>query len=250
MPKINVYLPDDLAEAVKEAGIPTSAIAQAALDQAARWVASFRRIGETPIDLDNPAASMSRLTDRARTALRLATTAARDAGQPTVGTRHLLAGVLAEGDNLAIGVLDAMEIDRPALARALTADPTRSGQPGTGTTPGPELRWAPTAAQALRLTAVEALTLGHNYIGCEHLLLGIIAEPDGSGGRALREQSAAHLAARRAVVTALQGYAYARARRPDGPTAGSDPTAVLRAALAPLVARIERLERQLATPTG
>jgi len=54
--------------------------------------------------------------------------------------------------------------------------------------------------------------MGHNYIGCEHLLLGLIAEPDGTAGQVLRALGAEHRLTRRAVTAALAGYVHLRAQ--------------------------------------
>ena len=110
MPKINVYLPDDLAEAVKEAGVPVSAVCQRALELAVRRVTAIRA---TPLaDLDGePTGALAHFTARTRTVLKLAVERAREAGAPRMGTEHLLSAMVDEGTNLALHVLRAMEIE-------------------------------------------------------------------------------------------------------------------------------------------
>ncbi|WP_433057672.1 Clp protease N-terminal domain-containing protein [Dactylosporangium sp. CS-033363] len=215
MPKINVYLPDELAEAVKAAGIPVSAICQRALEQAVRRVTAIR---ETVLgDLDDAAlaARLPHLTARARTVLRLAGAHDRPAG-----TAELLGAIVDEGANLALHVLRAIEIDPARVTQALATQPRQ-----------PE---ATEATTALELAVSEATALGHNYVGCEHLLLGLIAEPDGAAGQVLRSLGADLKLTRRAVSAALAGYVHLQAQTPT-----------IEAALKPLVERIERLESRL-----
>ncbi|GAA2690418.1 MULTISPECIES: Clp protease N-terminal domain-containing protein [Actinosynnema] len=226
MPKINVYLPDDLAETVRALDVPVSAICQRALEQSVRRVAAIR--AADPADLSG----LERVTDRFRGALALA--AARATGE--VGTSDLLHGLLTEGDNLAARVLPTLDVDVAALRRAVPERPDASG----GRT------WSAEAASALELSVVEALALGHNYVGCEHLLLGLVAEPDGGGGRALRAAGADVRSVRRAVTAALSGYEQLRANSPapDQGAALAAVTGLVRRELAPLVERISRLEQR------
>jgi ATP-dependent Clp protease ATP-binding subunit ClpA len=95
------------------------------------------------------------------------------------------------------------------------------------------LRFSVPAAAAMETAVGEAIGLGHNYVGCEHLLIGLATEPDGVAGALLRERGADGKAVRRAVAAAVAGYAHLRA------TNGAQ------ALLAPLIERIERLESRL-----
>ncbi|CAM3479486.1 ATP-dependent Clp protease ATP-binding subunit [Kibdelosporangium persicum] len=226
MPKINVYLPDELAEAVKAASLPVSAICQRALEQSVRRVTAIRAIALN--DFDD--SQLTQFTERTRTVIRLAVEAA--AGAPNVGTEHLLAGILREGTNLGVHVLRAMEID-PKLAETAVAAriPTAGGEPPT--------RFSDFAANALELTVTEALSLGHNYVGCEHLLLGLLSEPGGTAGDVLRELGMDVKTTRQTVVAALTGYQHLRAQP------GNDPVlAAVRKELQPIIERIERLEQR------
>src|SRR6202012_3435525 len=129
VPKINVYLPDDLAETVKEAGVPVSAICQAALEQAVRRLTTIRQLVASDLDSDTLGSRLPRFTDKALTAFRLAAEQARAAGVPLVGTEHLLGGLLAEGSNLALPVLHAMDIETSAIKAEL-------GRAAAGSHPG------------------------------------------------------------------------------------------------------------------
>ncbi|MFB4317971.1 Clp protease N-terminal domain-containing protein [Actinomadura sp. 21ATH] len=246
MPKINVYLPDELAEAVKEAGVPVSAVCQRALEQAVRRVTAIRETASSGSDLQEAVANLRHFTERTRTAVTLAHEQARTSGAAEIGTEHLLGGLLSEGGNLALQVLRALEIDPDRVWSEIV----RRTPAGAKVEDDPALRFGPRAAAALELTVTEATSLGHNYVGCEHLLLGLIAEPDGTAGRILRSMGAEPRLARRAVSAALAGYVHLRAQAAARPAAApGDPqealAAALRQELAPIVQRLERLEERL-----
>src|ERR1700730_1726605 len=104
MTKINVYLPDELAVAVRDAQVPISAICQAALERAVRDVGALRGSDETPTQ-ELAYGPFTRFTPRARTAIAYAQGQAVERHHDHVGTEHLLLGVLYEGSNLALKVL-------------------------------------------------------------------------------------------------------------------------------------------------
>lgn len=257
MPKINVYLPDDLAEAVKEAGVPVSAVCQRALEQAVRRVTAIRQTVLGDLDLQQPGGALAHFTAPTRTALRLAMEQAGDQDAPYVGTAQLLGGMLAEGGNLALQVLRALEIEPAQVQRELTGRPYDQEEPSAATG-GPEpRRFSGPAANAMELAVSEATALGHNYVGCEHLLLGLAAEPDGTAGQVLRALGAEPRLTRRAVAAALAGYVHLRAQSRTGAGAGAVPAeaaealaAAVRREIQPLVGRIERLEQQLGLAAG
>lgn len=228
MPKINVYLPDDLAESVKDTGLPVSAICQRALEQSVKRVTAIRAV--TDLTGTDPTAALTSFTQRAKDVLNLAIGAAGERGSDEVGTRDLLKGILDEGANLALRVLGSMDIDSAAVTRELP--------PAQGSSHGTVTRMSVTAANALELTVVEALTLGHNYVGCEHLLLGLVAEPDGTAGRVLRGLGAEARQVRHVVSAALAGYVHLQANQ-GGSSALA--TAVGKA-LEPVLRRLDRLE--------
>jgi ATP-dependent Clp protease ATP-binding subunit ClpA len=234
MPKINVYLPDDLAEAVKQAGVPVSAICQRALELAVRRVTAIRSAVVGELDL---AAQLTQLTARAQAAITLGITRAREEAAPAVTTGHLLAGLLAEGGNLGVRVLQALDIEPERLSRELAGRPATEAPVATDGA----LRFSAAAANALELAVTEATGLAHNYIGCEHLLLGLLAEPDGVAGQVLRGAGTDLRSVRPAVTAALAGLMHTRSQPAN---TQSDITAAVAAAIQPLVARIERLEER------
>jgi ATP-dependent Clp protease ATP-binding subunit ClpA len=230
MPKINVYLPDDLADSVKELGLPVSAVCQRALEQSVKRVSAIRAVGDLG-DVD-PTVGLTSFTQRARDVLKLAIAAARDRGVDEVGTRDLLMAMLTEGSNLGLRVLQAIDVDPTRVLAEVRQLLSKSEN-------GRAARMGATAANALELAVVEALTLGHNYVGCEHLLLGLVAEPDGAGGEVLRGLGVESRQARQMVSALLAGYAHLRANQ------GEDAiTVALGKALEPVLRRLDRIEEQ------
>jgi ATP-dependent Clp protease ATP-binding subunit ClpA len=239
VPKINVYLSDELADAVKEAGLPVSAICQRALEQAVDRITAIREtviIGGATLrhELDDPSNRFARFTDRARTVLALAIDDA-SAGGAAADTSHVLSAILAEGGNLAIGVLKSMEIEPDELAATLNARRS-AGEPAAIAA---EASFDTSAQEALRLAATESTSLGHNYVGCEHLLLGLVAEPDGTAGQLLRSMGVDLRLTRRAVAAALAGYSHLQANA-AAKSGGRDAT--INQQLAAIITRLDRLE--------
>jgi ATP-dependent Clp protease ATP-binding subunit ClpC len=239
MPKINVYLPDDLAESVKETGLPVSAICQRALEQSVKRVSTIRAtvFGELPGE--DPTAGLTSFTQRAKDVLKLSIASAKDRGTAEIGTRDLLAAILTEGANLAVHILVSMDVGPETVRRELDALQTL---PSNGSA-----RMGSTAANALELAVIEALALGHNYVGCEHLLLGLIAEPDGSAGQVLRTLGVEQRSLRQTVSAALMGYVQANQAASGGVVANLVATSVGKA-LEPVLRRLDRLEEQASRP--
>jgi ATP-dependent Clp protease ATP-binding subunit ClpA/post-segregation antitoxin (ccd killing protein) len=238
MPKVNVYLPDELAEAVKDAGLPVSSICQRALEVAVRRVATIRESAKLDLTEDNPTARLANFTAKARTALNNGIQLARQHGLAQVGSQHLLLGILDEGTNLAIQVLRALDIEPDDLREELAA-PVSTGEKTAGESTTRKLDEHTSAA--LKAALGEAISMGHNYIGCEHLLLGLIIEPDGVAGGLLRSRGAESRLARRTVQATLSGFVYARSQSTDKQP-GAD---ALREALAEIGQRLDRLEERL-----
>jgi hypothetical protein len=193
------------------------------VDQARRSGASWTEIGtsmgvtkqaaqkrfvtkesDQPADLD-PSQGFSRFTPRARNVVAAAANEAREAHNTHVGTQHLTLGLLAEPDGLAAKALAAQGADADRVRAAVTAVlPPAADEL-------PEL--APYDARArkvLELTFREALRLGHNYIGTEHLLLALLEAEDSSGP--LSELGVDKAAAEHHVTEALAALTAARGR--------------------------------------
>ncbi|SDT79628.1 Clp protease N-terminal domain-containing protein [Actinoplanes derwentensis] len=238
MPKINVYLPDDLAEAVRDTGLPVSPICQRALEQAVRRITTIRQAVLTDLAPEKLAGQLPTFTARLVTVIALAARRATESGAVAVTTGDLLHGVLTESQNLALRLLTSMDVAPSSLTAPDTAEPATADS---------TLRFSAPAAVALELTVGEAIGLGHNYVGCEHLLIGLAAEPDGAAGELLRSRAVDGKSARRTVAAALEGYAHLRATNPAASHDAASPAAMLtalRAELRPIIGRIEALEKR------
>jgi ATP-dependent Clp protease ATP-binding subunit ClpC len=232
MPKINVYLPDELAAAVRDAQLPVSAICQSALERAVRDISALRGSDEPPVE--EPAyGPFTRFTDRARHAIAHAQTEAAQHNHSFVGTEHLLLGILDEAGNLALKVLTALDVEADDLRNELVASLTPATKPA-----GQQVPFTPLAKKALEMSTKEALGLGHNYVGCEHLLLGLLATEDGLASRVLRRMGVELRTTRRAVVTALSGFVHAQ-EQPSPPAAPAP-------MLEQIMQRLDAIERRLA----
>jgi ATP-dependent Clp protease ATP-binding subunit ClpA len=242
MPKINVYLPDDLAEAVKDAGVPVSAVCQRALEQAVRRVTSIRS-GLTA------ASSAVNFTRRAWSVVKSAQVSAGAEGLAEAGTEHLLRALVVDG-RMAINVLTALEITPHQILAAL---PSSGGPSSGGPLSGGPLSGGPSEpvmsrqlVTAIELAANESSGLGNHYVGSEHLLLGLIGEPEGAAGRVLRSLGADLRVTRRTVAAALAGWGAgfsAHEERAAQPVPSEQLSLAIRAELEPLLARLDRLER-------
>jgi ATP-dependent Clp protease ATP-binding subunit ClpA len=237
MPKINVYLPDDLAESVRDSGLPVSAICQRALEQSLRRLTAIREATLTDLGHGALGDRLPSFTPRLVTTVTLAAERAQAAGAPVVTTGDLLHGMLAEGGNLALQILTVMDVAPASLEAPATREP--------GARTGDGLRFSLPAAIALEGAVGEAIGFGHNYVGCEHLLVSLAAEPDGKAGDLLRSRGADARATRRAVAAAIAGYAHLRSSTAAPSTAGL--LTAVRAEIAPLVERVERLESRLSS---
>jgi ATP-dependent Clp protease ATP-binding subunit ClpA len=233
VPKVNVYLPDDLAEGVRTARLPVSAICQRALEEALRSTTALRE-GATKefMGLPDDLAPPGPITARLGTAIQLAYTAAQDRGSRWVSTGDLVIGILDEGANLALRVLAALDVEAPDIRLELDAaldDGRKAKQRPEADDP---------ARRAIELMGEEAVRMSHNYLGCEHLLLAVIAEPEGVGGQVLRSMGVDLTVARRAVTTALTGFIHALANPPSS-------AAPVDKILAAIGERLDRIEAKL-----
>ena len=142
-----------------------------------------------------------RFTDRARRVVVLAQDEARGLKHNYIGTEHLLLGLISEGEGVAAKALETMEIKGEAV-RASVIDIIGEGEkPVEGHIP-----FTPRAKRVFELSLREALQLGHNYIGTEHLLLGLLKEGEGVAAQVLTKQGADLAQVRQTVIQMLSGY--------------------------------------------
>jgi ATP-dependent Clp protease ATP-binding subunit ClpA len=139
-----------------------------------------------------------RFTNRARHVVVLAQEEARQLQHNYIGTEHILLGLLGEPDGLAFRALERFGMSLDGAQEDVKAIV------GTGkSAPSGHIPFTPRAKKTLELALREALQLHHNYIGTEHILLGVIREGEGVGAQVLK-QHAADLATIRAAVLELQ----------------------------------------------
>jgi prophage maintenance system killer protein len=142
----------------------------------------------------------TRFTDRARRVVVLAQDGARELGHGSVGPEHLLLGLLAEGEGVAALALESLGI---SLEEARDRVEEIAG-PGQGA-PAGRIPFTPRAKQVLARSLREAVQLGHNYIGTEHLLLSLLAGGDDITAHVLADQGVGYDLARERVVALLTG---------------------------------------------
>jgi ATP-dependent Clp protease ATP-binding subunit ClpC len=220
-PKINVYLPDELAEQVRSAGIPVSAVCQQALADAVAASAADAPGGSPGDDLSRS------FTKRAYGVLADAEQLARASGQQP--TTVDLVAALVESGGLAVVVLEAADLEPQDLLDELRARAAQGGLAGP-------------LAEAAERAVEQALGCGHSYVGTEHLLLGLTAGPTREVARVtLKDLGMTHESAMRGVATALSAYTYARET-----LTFSGLSAPIRAALEEIRSRLARLESRAA----
>jgi hypothetical protein len=146
------------------------------------------------------AGKFQRFTPRARAAVIAAQTVARERGHDVIGTEHVLLALYEIGEgNLGRAALDRLGVDPAALASFVD-----EANPPTDATIRGHIRFGRDAKAALERTLAAALDLGHNYIGCEHLVLGVAAVEDGVGARALAAQDVTTATLHPAVVAVVR----------------------------------------------
>ncbi len=143
-----------------------------------------------------------RFTDRARRVLVLAQEEARLLNHNFIGTEHILLGLIHEGEGVAAKALESLGISLEAVREKVEETIGPAGSSTTGSPP-----FTPRAKKVLELSLREALQLGHNYIGTEHMLLGLVREGEGVAAQVLVNLGADLSRVRQQVITLLSGYA-------------------------------------------
>lgn len=215
MPKVNVYLPDDLSAAVKDAGVPVSAVCQRALADAVAASSGFGPgNAETGDDV-----SLARFTQRARDVVGFAR------AQSTSPTSvDVLAGILDEGANLALIVLGVLEVE--------PTDLLGEAQASTGRKPA-------SLMSVIGAAGAAAEALGHPYVGTEHILIGLTAGPKKDPVvAAMQTLGLSEQSLRLAVKSSLAAMKYMRTSLPMGAL-----SAAVQSILDEIRQRLVRLER-------
>ena len=154
-----------------------------------------------------------RFTDRARRVVVLAQEEAKMLNHNYIGTEHILLGLIHEGEGVAAKALESLGISLDAVREQVQDIIGQGQQQPTGHIP-----FTPRAKKVLELSLREALQLGHNYIGTEHILLGLIREGEGVAAQVLVKLGADLNKVRQQVIQLLSGY---QGKEPAGVAAGS-----------------------------
>ena len=184
-----------------------------------------------------------RFTERARKVIILAREEAIRLGHNFVGTEHLLLGLIREGDGLAVAILKKLNVN----ISAVKAEIEKIVSAGSEFSPAGEIPFTPQAKKVLEYAISEARSLGHNYIGTEHLLLGLIREGEGTASLVLRDFGVS-VAAAKAQAQELLGEQASKSststRTPALDEFGVDLTAMARQdKLDPVIGREAEIER-------
>jgi Clp amino terminal domain, pathogenicity island component len=152
-----------------------------------------------------PAPTFARFTDRARLVVAQSRKLADRLGSPEVGTEHVLLALYAAPQGLAARALAAMDVSEDAVRAAIGALPASGTQP-PAEPPAAGPPYSGDARELLRDTLTVALEFGHNYIGTEHILLGLYRNEGSAAARILTESGALEATARAHVVDMLRGF--------------------------------------------
>src|SRR5438270_10856085 len=152
----------------------------------------------------------NRFTVRARKVLTLAQEEAQRLQHDYIGTEHLLLGLVREGEGVAAKVLTSLDVDLDVARDRVEAIIGRGKRVVRG-----EIRLTPRAKKVIELAVDEAKRLNHDYVGTEHLLLGLLREGSGIGAGVLEDMGVSLNMARHEVMQALNcATGSSRARRP------------------------------------
>ena len=164
-----------------------------------------------------------RFTDRARRVVVLAQEEARMLNHNYIGTEHILLGLIHEGEGVAAKALESLGISLDAVRQQVEEIIGQGQQAPSGHIP-----FTPRAKKVLELSLREALQLGHNYIGTEHILLGLIREGEGVAAQVLVKLGADLNKVRQQVIQLLSGY---QGKEPaaagSGPAEGTPSTSLV-----------------------
>ena len=163
-----------------------------------------------------------RFTDRARRVVVLAQEEARMLNHNYIGTEHILLGLIHEGEGVAAKALESLGISLEGV-RAQVEEIIGQGQQA----PSGHIPFTPRAKKVLELSLREALQLGHNYIGTEHILLGLIREGEGVAAQVLVKLGADLNRVRQQVIQLLSGYQGKEAAVTSGAGEGTPSTSLI-----------------------
>ena len=163
-----------------------------------------------------------RFTDRARRVVVLAQEEARMLNHNYIGTEHILLGLIHEGEGVAAKALESLGISQEAVRQQVEEIIGQGQHASSGHIP-----FTPRAKKVLELSLREALQLGHDYIGTEHILLGLICEGEGVAAQVLVKLGADLNRVRQRVGQLLQGYQGKEPAAAGAPAASAPSTSLV-----------------------
>ncbi len=189
-----------------------------------------------------------RFTDRARRVVVLAQDEARRLDHNYIGTEHILLGLVQEGEGVAAQALEALGIGLDAVRHQVEEIVGRGKD-----TPGGHIPFTPRAKKVLELSLREALQLGHDYIGTEHILLGLIREGEGVAARVLAALGADLNLVRQQVIQLLhshqmEGQERLSSTRLGGPSARLE--LIVNRQTEAIIGRLDAIDARLAAIEG
>jgi ATP-dependent Clp protease ATP-binding subunit ClpC len=183
-----------------------------------------------------------RFTDRARRVVVLAQEEARRLNHNYIGTEHILLGLLSEGEGVAAKALEELGIGLDAIRQQVVEIIGRGAQ-----FPGGHIPFTPRAKKVLELSLRESLQLGHEYIGTEHILLGLIREGEGVAAQVLTRLGVTKDRVQHQVMKLLRELP-ASERMPGGePVSRSTARVGSRAQLDEIMQRLDTISERLST---
>lgn len=239
MPKVNVYLPDALADRVREARLPVSRICQIALTQALESAGDVAGFAPEDPGLPEPAGLTPPPNHHVAQTLRQAYDAARARGSAEVDTADILQALLDEGESLALNAIELLGFSRASIQSALTEAVGAHRSAGADPAAGEAPTLAAGARAALAVGAAQAAEHGSGITTASHLLLGLIQDP-GPAGDAMRLSGVAATVTPAVLSAFYYGVSFGRIQL-DRDAEG----AWLRGTLADITDRLGRIEHRI-----
>jgi ATP-dependent Clp protease ATP-binding subunit ClpC len=188
-----------------------------------------------------------RFTDRARRVVVLAQDEARRLDHDYIGTEHILLGLVQEGEGVAAQALEALGIGLAAVRHQVEEIVGRGKD-----TPGGHIPFTPRAKKVLELSLREALLLGHDYIGTEHILLGLIREGEGVAAQVLAALGADLNLVRQQVIQLLHSHQMEGQERSSARLVGLAPRleSIVNRQTEAIINRLDAIDARLAAIEG
>ncbi|GAB3510856.1 Clp protease N-terminal domain-containing protein [Phytohabitans suffuscus] len=236
MPKINVYLPDALADRVRDARLPVSRICQVALTRALDGADSAAHEEPADLTLPEPIDLTPPPNHHVAAILRQSYDSAAARGSAAVETIDILQAFLDEGESLVLNTVELLGFTVASIQAAI--DAAAPAPPAAAGAPGPVMTGD--ARAAIAVAAAQAAAHGSGVTTGSHLLLGLLGDT-GTAGRALKAAGVTEVVTPAVLSALYHGVSFGRVNLGQEADAAS-----LRVMLLNVLDRLDRLERQIA----